>query len=292
MFHQLIHEPYDIILEEKDTWESTRLPQPAFQLVYIRDGKGYHYINGNRYEYSPGKLFLVAPEDQYHCDITEATTFIIIRFTQLFITQLKDEADRVELCDWMKKTDYIFHNYHAKSACIFRDTADEAMARSLLCSIAREHQQRGKGYQLIIRQSISILLNLVARNLLMSESKDVQENSGQFSVLRMISHLQEHIYQPEMLRMPVLAETFNMSVNYLGEYFKKHTGESIQDYIISYKLKLVEIRLSYSNMRVREIAQEFGFTDESYLSRLFKKHRGITPGMHRKNTRQQQTSPA
>lgn len=126
-----------------------------------------------------------------------------------------------------------------------------------------------------------------ARNLLMSESPDVQENNGPSSVLRIISYLQEHVYQPEMLRMPALAAHFNMSVHYLGEYFKKYTGESVQDYIIRYKLKLVEVRLAYSNMRVREIAQELGFTDESYLSRLFKKYRGATPGMYRKKNRKQ-----
>ncbi|MGN7824766.1 helix-turn-helix domain-containing protein [Chitinophaga sp. 22536] len=289
MFNKLLHEPYDIVLEEKDSWENTRHPQTSFQLVYVREGKGHHYINGNQYDYCPGKLFLVAPEDRYHCDITAHTAFTIIRFTQLFITQLKDDAERLELCDWIKKTDYIFNNYHAKAGCIFRDAADGAMAQALLGGIAREHRQHGKGYQLIIRQSISILLNLIARNLLMSENPDVQENSGQFSILRMISYLQEHVYQPEMLRMPALAAHFNMSVHYLGEYFKKHTGESIQDYIIGYKLKLVDIRLCYSNMRVREIAQELGFTDESYLSRLFKKYRGITPGIYRKMNRKQET---
>lgn len=291
MFNKLLHEPYDIVLEEKDTWENTRLSQPTFQLVYVRKGKGHHHINGNQYDYCPGKLFLLAPDDRYHCNITTHTAFTIIRFTQLFITQLKDDAERLELCDWMKKTDYIFNNYHAKAGCIFRDAADEAMAQSLLGCIAREHEQHGKGYQLIIRQSISILLNLVARNLLLSETPDVQENSGQFSILRMIGYLQEHVYQPEKLRMPALAAHFNMSVHYLGEYFKKHTGESVQDYIIGYKLKLVDIRLAYSNMRVREIAQELGFTDESYLSRLFKKYRGTTPGMYRKMNRKQETAP-
>ncbi|WP_212005206.1 AraC family transcriptional regulator [Chitinophaga sp. HK235] len=287
MFNKLLQEPYDIILEEQETWEAPRQPQPFFQLVYVREGRGYHYVNDNRYDYHQGKLFLLSPKDRYHYDIQEKTAFTVIRFTQLFITQLKDEVSRLEMCDWMKKTDYIFNNLHAKAGCIFHDTADQDMAHALLGNITREQQLHGKGYQLIIRQSISILLNLIARNLLRSESPDVHENSGQYSVLRMISYLQEHIYHPERLRMHVLAASFNMSVHYLGEYFKKHTGQSIQDYIISYKLKLVEIRLSYSNMRVREIAEELGFTDESYLSRLFKKHRGITPGAHRKQTRKQ-----
>ncbi|NSL85797.1 helix-turn-helix transcriptional regulator [Chitinophaga sp. Mgbs1] len=282
MFNSIIGEPFDIITEASSDWTTPARPQPYYRLAFIQEGEGMHCTNGNAYPYQAGKLFLLAPDDAHHFDIQTPTRFIFIRFTQLFVTQLRDDAARLELCDWMKKTDYIFNNYHAKAGCIFRDVADEQLAHSLLTAIAREKQQPGKGHQLIIRQAVSILLNLIARNLLRSESGDIQDNSGKFSLIQMISYLQENIYQPEMLRMPTLAARFHMSVNYLGEYFKKHTGQSVQDYIISYKLKLVETRLSYSNMRIREIAQELGFSDESYLSRLFKKHKGLTPGAHRR----------
>lgn len=44
----------------------------------------------------------------------------------------------------------------------------------------------------------------------------------------------------------------------------------MQQYILNYKLKLVENRLLHSEMRISEIVAELGFTDESHLNKLFK----------------------
>lgn len=40
---------------------------------------------------------------------------------------------------------------------------------------------------------------------------------------------------------------------------------------------MVESKLLHSDMRIGEIAEELGFTDESHLNRLFKKYRGCNP---------------
>ncbi|WP_431217443.1 helix-turn-helix domain-containing protein [Puia sp. P3] len=49
-----------------------------------------------------------------------------------------------------------------------------------------------------------------------------------------------------------------------------------------YRLRLVETRLRYSTMRMSEIVDELGFTDESHLNRVFKKYRGLSPSAFRK----------
>ncbi len=51
----------------------------------------------------------------------------------------------------------------------------------------------------------------------------------------------------------------------------------MQQYILNYKLKLVENRLLHSEMRISEIVAEVGFTDESHLNKLFKKYRRLQP---------------
>ena len=80
-----------------------------------------------------------------------------------------------------------------------------------------------------------------------------------------------------------ISHNFGISENYLGRYFKKHTNETMQQYILNYKLKLVENRLLHSEMRISEIVAELGFTDESHLNKLFKKYRGCSPTNFRKN---------
>jgi len=85
------------------------------------------------------------------------------------------------------------------------------------------------------------------------------------------------------IRMDELSRHFNISKSYLGRYFKKQTNETIQHYIINYRLKMIENKLLYSNMRITEIAFELGFTDESHLDKFFKKKKGISPTKFRKS---------
>jgi AraC-like DNA-binding protein len=70
----------------------------------------------------------------------------------------------------------------------------------------------------------------------------------------------------------------------VGEYFKKMTGESLQHYIMLYKMRLVENKLRFSNLSLSQIADELGFSDESHLSKQFKKYSGHSPNEFRKLT--------
>ena len=40
----------------------------------------------------------------------------------------------------------------------------------------------------------------------------------------------------------------------------------MQQYILNYKMKMVESRLLHTDMRINEIVEELGFTDESHLN--------------------------
>ncbi|HIB8180146.1 helix-turn-helix domain-containing protein [Elizabethkingia anophelis] len=49
-----------------------------------------------------------------------------------------------------------------------------------------------------------------------------------------------------------------------------------------YRLQLIEYRLKYSDIRINELVEEFGFTDESHINKFFKRHKGVNMGMYRK----------
>jgi AraC-like DNA-binding protein len=47
-------------------------------------------------------------------------------------------------------------------------------------------------------------------------------------------------------------------------------------------MNIIEQRLIYSEYSIGQIADDLGFSDESHLSRQFKKHKGITAAAFRK----------
>lgn len=274
-------QPFDLFLLETDTWKRPAL-QHVFELVYLISGTGTAMINGNTHDYSEGKIFLLSPQDKYAFDLKSRTHFLFIRFNDLSFSQFKNEVEELEFCDWTKKAQYLFNNLHAKAGCVYRNADDEQFGKALLSAVIREYQQKEAGYLLVIRQSVSTLVNILARNVSLTEPSKLRKKTPKNDIIQIVAYLQQYITEPERLRIKAIAEHFHFSPNYLGELFRERTGESIQDYVINYRLKLVETRLAHSNMRIAEIAEELNFTDESYLSRSFKKHRGITPGAYRK----------
>jgi AraC-like DNA-binding protein len=60
----------------------------------------------------------------------------------------------------------------------------------------------------------------------------------------------------------------------------KKTGESLQQYIGRYKIKLIETRFCYAGKRISEIAYEFGFAAESHLHVALK---SISEQVHPRN---------
>jgi AraC-like DNA-binding protein len=147
--------------------------------------------------------------------------------------------------------------------------------------MTEEYENKHPYYQSNLQHYVTLLLNIVARNVA-EDVNVVKEAEAGPLIGQIIMYIRNYIYTPELLKLELLATKFNLSLNYIGEYFKKQTGESIQQYIIRYKLNLVQLRVSFSDLTIGEIADELGFTDESHMSRLFKKYYGVTPAMYRK----------
>lgn len=55
------------------------------------------------------------------------------------------------------------------------------------------------------------------------------------------------------------------------------------DFIANYHLRLIEYRLSFSDTRINELVEEFGFADESHMNKFFKRHKGMSLSVYRRN---------
>jgi len=134
----------------------------------------------------------------------------------------------------------------------------------------------------LIEQFLNALILIVARNLASTVPEELSEIS-ETKIVDILQYVQSNIYSPELLKIEKIAAVFDLSETYVSRYFKKHSNQTLQDYIAHCRLSLIENKLLYSNLRVGEIANELGFTDESHLNRFFKKQKEMTPSEFRKN---------
>ncbi|MDR3173323.1 MAG: response regulator [Treponema sp.] len=94
-----------------------------------------------------------------------------------------------------------------------------------------------------------------------------------------VSEIQYHIARRyrDNFSLGDLAARFSIAENYLGELFKKHTGDTMVNFIRSVRMENAGRLLKYTNSPLKEVAWECGFPDISYFGRSFKNHFGITP---------------
>lgn len=276
-----LYTPFALLQADMSEWN----PRPQiyffFEIIQIQEGKGFRTVNKNRFPYRKGSIFLFTPRDCRGFEEETPTRFVSVRFSEMFVGHCHTPQEKERIGAWLRQLEYLFFYHNRQEQLLIRQANDCKMITSLIGNMVEEYENKHPYYQENLQHYITLLLNIVARNVAEDINITGEENASSL-INRMILHIRQHIYEPDLLKQEFLSSKFNLSLNYIGEYFKKQTGESLQQFIINYKMNLVQLRLSYSDLTIGEIADELGFTDESHLSRLFKKYYEVTPAAYRK----------
>ncbi len=81
-----------------------------------------------------------------------------------------------------------------------------------------------------------------------------------------------------------IAESVNISEDYLTRIFHKEIGISPTDYLNRYRIQLATEELRLTGSTINEVAFNTGFQDQAYFCRVFKKIKGFSPGSIRKKS--------
>lgn len=276
MIKEQLYEPYSISVQTMNEYPKRARQTAFFELVYVLSGDGRHCVNDNRFPYRPGDMFLLTPDDLHDFSISETTEFFFLRFNDIYLKSngiVKDNIQRLE---------FLLYNAKQVPGSILRNESDKPLVKAMIESIIRAQINRDSCWDKLILALVNALVVIVARNIERNLPQAYDEHKEE-KALDIIQYIQANIYNPQLTKAEHVAHEFGISLAYLGRYFKKHTGKTMQDYIAAYKTKLIENRLQYSNMRLSEIVDELGFADESHFNKFFKKQKGMNPSEYRKS---------
>jgi transcriptional regulator GlxA family with amidase domain len=91
-----------------------------------------------------------------------------------------------------------------------------------------------------------------------------------------------HSHYVEQTGSAEIAEQTGMSERTLRRFFKRHTGSSIQDYLMGLRLGRAVSLLLSSDLPIYRVAEESGFQNLSHFNRQFDRHRGMSPSRFRR----------
>ncbi|WP_337968300.1 AraC family transcriptional regulator [uncultured Flavobacterium sp.] len=268
-----MHQSVEVIYKKVEDCSMVNSQLSFFQMVYVISGTGFLRINGNSILYQTGNLMLLTPNDYHTFDISTPTEFLLVKLNTEYVKEYRSKSiDHIEC---------LLHYASHLSGCILKRKADEFLVRSIAESLIYAIDNKDIYDEDLISHYVNALIVIAARNIAVIKPSGVKVSADK-RILEIINYIQGNILFPQKLKASAIAEKFDISETYIGSYFKNHCGETIQSFVSNYKIRLIEHRLSFSDMRINEIVAEFGFSDESHLNKFFKKHRNISLTGYRK----------
>lgn len=99
------------------------------------------------------------------------------------------------------------------------------------------------------------------------------------AIEEVIRYINEHI--DEVLSLNELSSLVSLSPYYFTRVFKKEVGMPPHEYIIETRMNAAKFYLKTTNLTIKEIAINLGFSNESSFCTTFKKRENLTPSEYR-----------
>lgn len=127
---------------------------------------------------------------------------------------------------------------------------------------------------------ISQALSLILAEIYHREKRDTTQVQNR-NVTNVVRYMYKNINRN--LTLDQIAQEFELSKSYLNAIFQDYTQHSPMDFFINLKMKEACKILRSTDLYIYEIAQQLGYTDQYYFSRLFKKVVGMTPKKYKQS---------
>jgi len=268
--------PFFVRVLDAEEWRYPLHRHTHYELIYILHGAGTHYLNEQQYPYQADDIFLCSPRDAHRFAIIEPTRFCLIKLNLSFLLAANDTFALVQP---------LFETDEASAPFAF-DEATRAYLRSQVEFCVREFAQRQFLYANTIHASVLSMLVLLARARRQQQAYPSQVAASAANLVpALIHYLHAHLREPAALAVDALAAHFYLSPGYLGQYFRRHTGQTLKSFIQKSRIRAIQLQLEFGDKTVSQLAFDYGYTDESHLIKAFRAQLAETPSLYRARRR-------
>jgi AraC family transcriptional activator of pobA len=241
-----------------------------YMLALITNGTGKHEIDFTKYDVKKGSLFLLQPGQIHNWDLSHDVDGYIFFYSQE-IYNLHFGNQKIE--------DYPFYqSVMSLPELILTENEVEKIKPFFDLMVAESQEDFPKKAEKLLNLLDCIHIEISRKYLSVSNHISHSYNYK----LQLLEQILEQHYKQQKLPS-FYADNMNITLKHLNRICKETLNQTVTE-IITNRIILEAKRLLVNPVKsINQIADELGFEDYSYFTRLFKKKNGITPSDFRKN---------
>jgi AraC-like DNA-binding protein len=248
--------------------------------MYITEGKGIFYVNDEALEAEAGMLFIINPNEPHHFFFDPQTPVTNYECTFLF-RDMDGEPKPIHFFDLLEANRSL-----RPSPELFRTRmyVPSPLRPLLLEGYQRILQARKDG---TTKEYLSVIvLDLILRvEDITVRINGFEQNANVRTEDHAVATVKQYLRAQigEKILLQELADVVHLTPNYLCTLFKEHTGTTLMNYLKQIRMREAEKLLTYTDLSIYRIAEDIGFEEASYFTKVFRKTYGVSPTEFRNN---------
>lgn len=232
-----------------------------FELEFLVNGKLIQTINGKSFQFEPGDCTILSPGDYHSLEIISPVEILNLSFTEAILSY---EQLKMIIID--------------KAFLFFHFTKSHMEIVEELFQLCLKESQMANEDLSCLKMMVQCLLNKVMTCAELCKgysAKSRIDSPLQNAVFYLHSHFRD---SPSLSQIAKIAHYNN---SYFSAVFHSEFGMPYSEYLARIKIDYAKQLLLSSDLEIKKIAQQSGFSSESAFLKTFKKITGTTPSKFR-----------
>ncbi len=254
--------PFELYLVDENSPKYVMSPHlhSDFELIKINEGELCLTLDGKTFTAKKGDAVAVNPEVS-HGAIPHSCKYSCV----VFQTQFLKTGNR--------SSDDFFNGILSHGICI-NEKIENADEKAFLDKIIAELKERSAGYEMRVS---GLAMNFFGEAIKNGDFTYRASHLSEKNVkLKRVFEFVRKNYS-EQITLEDMADEARFSTKHFCEFFKRETGYTPIEYLITYRIERAAKALLSTDNSVTRIAFDCGFNDASYFTKTFKRLKGVTP---------------
>lgn len=234
-----------------------------FQIKYVVRGSGSVICNGRTYHVGPNEVFFLDlnKPHRYYASPSDPWEVLWVRF------------GGNQVIDYLR----LLENDH----CPVYQVCNGLRIKQVFQDLFDLMEQRPVGFEAFASSLVTMILTDMVAKKMEGGSENTTLTLPQYpeAVMRGIAYLENHYSEP--LKATKVSHEALLSPFYFSRLFKRTTGYTVMEYLVKFRLTQAKYLLLQTELPVCEIADQVGFSNQSYFGKVFKRHEKLTPKEYR-----------